>query len=118
LTYIISKEFHLSYSHQLFGLRDGHPCGRVHGHNAIVKITLERAVLDETGFVLDYGDLTPLGTYLNDTFDHRHLNDVFTWQPSAENLAHWLYDWCASLGWPVSEVAWSETPKTWATYRP
>ena len=36
----ISKEFHFSASHQLFGLKEGHPCGRLHGHNYIVKIFL------------------------------------------------------------------------------
>lgn len=114
----ISKDFAFSYSHALDGLPEGHQCARLHGHNGIVKVTLVADVLDETGFVLDYGDLSPLGRYLDATFDHRHLNDVVPFNPTAERLAKHLYDWCREQGWPVVAVSWSETPKTWATYRP
>jgi len=116
--YRISKEFAFSYSHQLDGLPDGHQCARMHGHNAVVRITLASQMLDPTGFVIDYGDLAPLKTYLDDTFDHRHLNDVVEFNPTAENLCRYLYEFCThTWDWPVVAVAWSETPKTWAEYR-
>ena len=38
--FAISKEFHFSASHRLEGLHDGHPCGRMHGHNYVVEIEL------------------------------------------------------------------------------
>ena len=38
--YEITKDFHLSYSHQLNGLPDDHQCARLHGHNAIIRIHL------------------------------------------------------------------------------
>lgn len=121
MTYRISKDFHLSYSHQLGGLPDGHPCGRLHGHNAVVRVTLEAADhrLRAPAFVLDYGDLKPLGNFLDRVLDHQHLNDIVDWEPTAENLARYLYDWCNEMHpeWPVVEVAWSETPKTWASYQ-
>lgn len=118
--YRISKEFHFSASHQLHGLRDGHPCGRVHGHNYIVRVTLTGNELDEHGFLLDYNDLKPFGQWLDDTLDHRHLNDVTTGQPSAENLARVLAQQVQGVlqlpaGVRVS-VAVSETPKTWAEW--
>ena len=116
--YEIQKDFALSYSHQLAGLPDDHQCARMHGHNAVVRITLAADELDATGFVMDYGDLKPLKTFLDDTLDHRHINDVFDWNPTAENLAYWLFWWASALGWPVKSVGWSETPKTWAVYRP
>ena len=48
---------------------------------------------------------------------NRHLNAVLSdLQPTAENLAHFLFDWCAEQGWPVGGVGVSETPKTWAWY--
>ena len=52
----ISKEFHFSASHQLHGLKEGHPCGRFHGHNYIVKIFLSGEP-NKDGFVQDYGEL-------------------------------------------------------------
>lgn len=120
--YRISKEFHFSASHQLHGLRDGHPCGRVHGHNYIVRVTLTGEVLDEHGFLLDYNDLKPFGAWIDDTLDHRNLNDVLPTQPTAENMARLLAE---SIREVVAipdnvavSVAVSETPKTWAEWTP
>lgn len=115
--YIITKEFHFSASHILGGLPDGHPCGRMHGHNYIVKVELQAYRLDEKGFVIDYGDLSPLKHYIDRELDHRHLNDILRVNPSAENLAKHLFDFCADI-WPQTSAVWvSETPKTWAVYR-
>jgi 6-pyruvoyltetrahydropterin/6-carboxytetrahydropterin synthase len=120
MSWLITKDFHLSYSHQLTGLPDGHPCGRVHGHNAVVRVTLTAEGLDAHGFVLDYGDLKPLSTWLDETLDHRHLNEVLPYNvnPTAENLARLVYLWIEREhpDWPVASIGWSETPKTWAVY--
>jgi 6-pyruvoyltetrahydropterin/6-carboxytetrahydropterin synthase len=74
--------------------------------------------LSEDGFVRDYHDLKPLKDYIDTRFDHRHLNDVLDVPSTSEHLARHFYDWCAAR-WPeVSAVKVSETPKTWAEYRP
>lgn len=118
VTYTITKDFELSYSHQLDGLPAGHPCARTHGHNGIVRVELASDTLNEIGFVVDYGDLAPLKAWLDRTFDHRHLNDVIPFNPTAEQLAAYVHGWCVAQGWPVRAASWSETPKTWATCRP
>lgn len=118
MTYTIAKQFELSYSHQLDGLPEHHQCARLHGHNAVVEITLAADDLDDVGFVVDYGELGPVKLMLDQTFDHRHLNDVVDFNPTAELLAQFVYDWCAEMGYPIARVGWSETPKTWAWYRP
>jgi 6-pyruvoyltetrahydropterin/6-carboxytetrahydropterin synthase len=112
----ISKDFAFSASHTLHGLPDGHPCARLHGHNFTVRVELASDTLDPAGFVLDYNHLAPLGAWLDEQFDHRHLNDVVDFQPSAENMSRHIHAWCAAQGWPVTRVGWSETPKTWAWY--
>jgi len=115
--YTIQKDFHFSASHQLGGLPSDHQCARLHGHNYIVRVELSSGKLDLSGFILDYGDLRPLKAYIDSKMDHRHLNDVFDFQTSAENMARHLFEWCAAR-WPeTSAVSISETPKTWATYR-
>jgi 6-pyruvoyltetrahydropterin/6-carboxytetrahydropterin synthase len=118
--YTITKQFTFSASHQLAGLPDGHPCGRVHGHNYIVEVVLQSERLNEVGFVRDYGELWKVKSYIDEGLDHRHLNDVLPvgCNPTAENLAHRLFDYCI-LHWPeVVAVRVSETAKTWAEYRP
>lgn len=116
MTYTISKQFDFSASHQLFGLPDGHPCGRLHGHNYRVIIVLSSPTVDTVGFVRDYGDLKQLKNYIDANLDHRHLNDVIPGNPTAENIARYLYAICREW-WPeTSEIRVSETPKTWAQY--
>lgn len=117
--YRISKEFHFSASHQLAHLPADHQCARLHGHNYIVVVELAAAELNGDGFVRDYHELKSLKSYIDDHFDHRHLNDILGDRAStAENLARHFYDWCAQR-WPeTASVKVSETPKTWAEYRP
>ncbi len=116
--YRITKEFHFSASHQLSHLPADHQCARLHGHNYVVVVELASAELNADGFVRDYGELKALKTYIDDTFDHRHLNDVMDMASTGENMARHFYDWCVAR-WPeTTAVKVSETPKTWAEYRP
>ncbi|MFN3130082.1 6-carboxytetrahydropterin synthase QueD [Roseibium sp.] len=117
--YRITKEFHFSASHQLIGLPDDHPCARFHGHNYVVDVELASSELNQIGFVRDYNELKSLKTYIDDTLDHRHLNDVLGDDcVTAERLAKHLFDWCVEK-WPeTTAVRVKETPKTCAEYRP
>jgi 6-pyruvoyltetrahydropterin/6-carboxytetrahydropterin synthase len=114
--FTIKKEFHFSASHQLEILPDDHQCARLHGHNYIVEVVLRSEELNEYGFVVDYGDLKPLKRYIDNTLDHRHLNDIFDFHTSAENIARHLYYWCKARWSQTYMVRVSETPKTWAEY--
>jgi 6-pyruvoyltetrahydropterin/6-carboxytetrahydropterin synthase len=108
----IEKEFAFSASHQLVGLPEGHQCGRLHGHNYIVVLVLE-GDLNDQGFVVDYGDLAPFKAWIDAEWDHRHIGAY-----TAEQLAQQFYYWAVEH-WPqLTAVRVSETPKTWAEYRP
>ncbi len=117
----ITKEFHFSASHVLSRLPSWHRCARMHGHNYVVVLELaaRRDQLTEAGFVRDYGDLDAFKQWLDDTVDHRHLNDVLGELPSsAENLALWIFStWAGRLPELVAARV-SETPRTWAECRP
>lgn len=115
----ITKRFEFSASHFLAGLPEDHPCSRLHGHNYIVEIELQAAGLNACGFVRDYRDLSAFKGYVDETFDHRHINDVLGHDhPTAEALALHFYGWCSERFPETSAVRVSETPKTWAEYRP
>ena len=117
----ITKEFAFSASHVLDGLPSWHPCSRMHGHNYVVTLELSapREQLNEHGFVRDYRELDDFKKWVDDTLDHRHLNEVAGGgAPSAENLAVWIYDLWAERIPELSGVVVSETPKTTAAYRP
>ncbi|MFE1957595.1 6-pyruvoyl tetrahydropterin synthase family protein [Streptomyces sp. NPDC059479] len=118
----ITKEFHFSASHVLDRLPSWHPCARMHGHNYIVVLELSarREDLTEPGFVRDYRDLDAFKKWMDDTLDHRHLNEAMGGgiSPSAENLAVWIFDLWKERFPELMAVRVSETPKTWAEYRP
>lgn len=115
--YSIRKQFEFSASHHLLGLSDDHPCMRDHGHNYIVEVVLT-GPLNEHCFVRDYKELDIFKKMIDETVDHRNLNEVFRgMQTTAENIAYRFYQVIKQLGFPeVSMVRVSETPKTWAEY--
>lgn len=116
--YTISKTFTFDAAHQLAHLPPGHKCARLHGHTYRVKLTLQAEDLDANGFVVDFTDLVEFKVYIQEYLDHRNLNDVCPYRTTAENLACWLFDVCGDK-WPqLVAVAVSETPNTWAEYRP
>jgi 6-pyruvoyltetrahydropterin/6-carboxytetrahydropterin synthase len=134
--YTISKRFTFDASHQLTGLREGHKCMRLHGHTYTVELELQ-GTLNANGFVVDYDNLKPFKEFIDNYLDHRDLNEALKQfsnspsQPSAENLAAWLYDMAVSVlrkegmyGTPIphyvriSAVRVQETPNTSAEYRP
>lgn len=114
--YKISKQFAFSASHILSGLSDGHPCSRLHGHNYVVIVHLKSETLNEVGFVKDYRALDIIKNYIDDKLDHRHLNDIFSFNPTAENIAKYLYDEFVKFLPELYAIEVSETPKTTAIY--
>jgi len=117
--YTIAKRFAFSAAHVIGGLPAEHPCARLHGHNYEVEVELQSAALDSIGFVRDYHELSVLKDFIGTSLDHRHLNQVLGHdRTTSEVIAKWIYDWCKAR-WPeVAAVRVSETPQTWAEYRP
>lgn len=126
--YRICKSFTFSAAHVLTGLAEGHPCGRLHGHNYHVEVELTAETLDRIGFVLDYRLMDAFKSFLDNEVDHRVLNEVFPsvgeveFNPTAENLATVLFQIASEMFTTperqVSAVYVRETDKTWAEYRP
>lgn len=127
--FTISKRFDFSASHQLSGLPVDHPCSRLHGHNYSIEIELRSGHLTAVGFVLDYRELDVVKRWIDETFDHRHVNDVVSFNPTSELLARWMFHEVNGLlglapfahdrlATHLSAVRVYETPKTCAEYRP
>lgn len=70
-------------------------CENPHGHNYKVRVTLAGVELDKAGLLVDFKDLREVMRQVIDRLDHQMLNDVYPFtdlNPSAENLAKYLYD--------------------------
>ena len=116
--YKISKQFSFSASHVLPLLGEEHPCARMHGHNYVITVHLQAKTLDEYGFVKDYGSLKGVKQYLDETFDHRHLNDILPEHPTSENIARFIYNRFKPEIPELYAVEVSETPQTSCIYEP
>ena len=115
--YTISKQFNFSASHLIKGLPAEHPCTRLHGHNYVVELVLASDQLDSIGFVVDYHELKRFKDIIDKELDHRHLNDVLPYPPTAEYIAYYLYQKAKKIWSLVVAVRVSETTKTWSEYR-
>jgi 6-pyruvoyltetrahydropterin/6-carboxytetrahydropterin synthase len=68
----VTTEFHFSAAHRL----EGHPkCGRMHGHNYRVVITVAspKVGLDAMGFIIDFGMLKKVVNPIIDNLDHKYM---------------------------------------------
>lgn len=84
--YYISKRIEIAFAHRL-SLNYESKCQRLHGHNGIATIYCCAEELDENGMVADF---THIKQKISDRLDHQTLNDLFTFNPTAENLARWI----------------------------
>lgn len=116
MTTSITKQFTFDAAHYLPNVPEGHKCGRMHGHTYTVRVTVEGEVDPHTGWVADFADITSAWKPLEGIFDHRVLNDIID-NPTAENLAAWIFVYMTEVWASISSVEVSETPNSWATFR-
>lgn len=70
-------------------------CENLHGHNWKVEVVLCGDRLDESGIVVDFGEVKQVTRELLGTIDHTYLNDLpyfKTRNPSSENIARYLFE--------------------------
>lgn len=86
--YFISKKIEVAFAHRL-SLTYESKCCRLHGHNGVVCLYCCSEELDENGMVTDF---THVKQMVTDKLDHHNLNELFDFNPTAENLARWIVD--------------------------
>lgn len=85
--YYVSKRIEVAGSHRL-NLDYESKCTNLHGHNWIITVRCKSATLNENGMVVDFAHISK---YVKDLLDHKNLNEVFDFNPTAENIAEYLY---------------------------
>ena len=85
--YTVTKRIEISGSHQL-NLPYESKCKNLHGHNWVIDVTLKSEELDDNGMVLDFAKIKEIVNQLA----HAHINDIVSFNPTAENMAKWLCD--------------------------
>jgi 6-pyruvoyltetrahydropterin/6-carboxytetrahydropterin synthase len=101
-------------------------CENVHGHNYRCQVTMEGEQLDSIGLLVDFVELKRTVHSVLDRLDHQWLNEYPPFNeinPSAENIAKYIYDEVLK-GLPgrggvrLSAVKLWETDTASAIYRP
>lgn len=86
--YRISKRFEISGAHQL-SLSYESKCKNLHGHNWIITVHCQSKTLNADGMVVDFKSIKET---ISNQIDHKFINDVVDFNPTAENIAKWICD--------------------------
>ncbi len=118
MEFLVSKEFKFDAAHNL--TRYHGKCEKLHGHTYKLRVTL-KGLRNEDGMVYDFVELKKI---VNDVviskLDHSYIND-FIEQPSAENIAVWIWDKLFKIlngkTYSLYEITLWETETSFVTYR-
>lgn len=89
MIYCISKKLEISAAHSL-QLSYESKCSLMHGHNWQIEIFLvSRDKLNEDGMVEDF---THIKKVIHSKMDHANLNEIFDFNPTAENIGKWIVE--------------------------
>ena len=86
--YYVRKELEVSAAHKL-ELDYESPCTNTHGHNWKITVFCKSDEVNQNGMVIDFKEIKK-SVYA--VMDHKYLNDVFDFNPTAENIAKWIVD--------------------------
>jgi 6-pyruvoyltetrahydropterin/6-carboxytetrahydropterin synthase len=89
----IFKLFTIEAAHRLPNVPKGHKCERLHGHSYRIEVHVRGPVGDQTGWVIDFAEITDAFQPLFDQLDHHYLNEVDGLSnPTSENIARWVWN--------------------------
>src|SRR5215510_5175722 len=112
----IFTEFGFEAAHWLPNVPEDHKCRRMHGHSYRVSVHVEGPIGEESGWVMDFADVSRTAEFIRLTLDHRLLND-FLLNPTSETIAVWIWGELSETLPGLSQVVVRETPTTGCIYR-
>ncbi|WP_027155424.1 6-carboxytetrahydropterin synthase QueD [Mesorhizobium sp. WSM2561] len=113
----IAQAFTFEAAHRLPRVPESHRCHRMHGHSYRVDLRLAGSVNPDTGFVVDFFDVEAAFAPLLQRLDHHCLNEIEgLTNPTAENIAIWIWDRIKPILPQIASVIVWETPQCWAEY--
>lgn len=106
----IFKVFSIEAAHRLPHVPADHKCARLHGHSFRVEVHVKGLVGRETGWVMDFADISEAFQPLYLQLDHNYLNEVDGLSnPTSENLARWIWRRLRGSLPAISKVVVQET---------
>ena len=84
--YTVIKRMEVSAAHSL-KLSYRSKCENLHGHNWIITVYCRSKELNADGMVVDFSHIKQV---VKEQLDHHNLNEVLSFNPTAENIAAWV----------------------------
>lgn len=116
----VTKKFEFESAHHLPGYMG--KCAELHGHTFKLEVEISKAPTGSAvynGMVLDFNDIKSIVTErIIEKLDHKCLNDLFSFNPTSENLVAWIADELLNcFGAGLESVRLYETSNSYATWR-
>lgn len=113
----IYKEFSFDSAHFLPNVPEGHKCKQMHGHTYRLRVYVKGNPGEKNGWLIDFKELKEIALPIIDQIDHKLLNDVPGLEnPTAENLAIWVWDRLKPLLPMLDHIELKETATTGVIY--
>ena len=64
-------------------------CQNLHGHNWIIEVECKSEKLNQNGMLVDF---THIKKAIHERLDHKYINDIVDFNPTAENIAKWVVE--------------------------
>ena len=85
-------------------------CQNLHGHNYIVIVYCKARELNGAGMVYDFAHLK---REIHGKLDHHFLNEIFDFNPTAEQMAKWIAEQVGETCYKVSVQESEGNIATW-----
>ena len=113
----ITQAFTFEAAHRLPKVPATHRCHNMHGHSYRIEVTVAGKVDAVTGFVVDFFDIEAAFAPLLKQLDHHCLNDIVGLEnPTAENIAVWIWQKTAKSLPALASIKVFETSFCWAEF--
>jgi len=91
-------------------------CQNIHGHTWYVEVEIAGDELNKCGMLVDFHDVKKVFKEILAGLDHQYLNDEIDFNPTCENLAHYLYYMFKYYFWNLTKVKVYENLNASITY--
>ena len=90
----LKRTINIAASHSL----KGHPkCGRMHGHNYNITVTVEGKETASNGMLIDFGDLKNILSNVLGRYDHMHIGRLPDgWQGNPDHIIQVPFEFVSS----------------------